>query len=122
MSESTLSELIKHPEYGAVRDKYMEKLYGPIDGVIKEKKASVILDEAAPDAAEVLAGLIYSEDEVTQRLSATAVLDRTGHGPIQRKASRVRHELDPVMAQMLVTALKESDVTAVKVIDITSDE
>ncbi len=121
ISESTLSELIKHREYGIVRDKYLEKLYGPTDDVIKERKANVILEATAADAADVLADLIYSPDEVTQRLAATAVLDRAGHGPIQRKASRVRHELDPVMAQMLVTALRESDQAKVKVIDTTTE-
>ncbi len=117
ITESTLSELIKHPEYGVVRDKYMEKLYGPIDGVIKERKANVILDDTAADAADVLADLIYSNDEVTARISATAVLDRTGHGPIQRKAVRTRHELDPVAISMLKTALLEASKAKVKVID-----
>lgn len=121
MTEGSLSELTKHPEYASVRDKYLEKMYGPIDGVIKERKANVILEDNAADAADVLAGLLYSPDEVTQRLAATAVLDRAGHGPIQRKASRVRHELDPVMAEMLVTALRESDQAKVKVIDTTTE-
>ena len=105
----SLAELTRHPEYEKVREKYLNKLYGPIDNQIAERKANVILDENAADAAEVLADLLYSQDEVTQRLAATAVLDRTGHGPIQRKAARVRHEIDPVTAQLLRDAMLEAD-------------
>ena len=105
----SLAELTGHPLYGEVRDKYLDKLYGPIDNQIVARKANQVLDSQSTDAAEVLGELLYSTDEVTQRLTATAILDRTGYGPIQRKATRVRHEIDPITAQLLRDAMVEAD-------------
>ena len=109
LTVGTLSELTKHPEYRKLQEKYLAHLYEPTDQAIAERKAGPILEEASPDAADKLAALIYSEDDVTARIAATAVLDRTGHGPIQRKATRVRHELDPAALELLKEGLKVAD-------------
>ena len=116
MTAGSVAELINHREYASLRDRYIERMYGPVDAMIEQRKASVIMEDAAPDAAEVLGELIYSPDEVTQRLAATAILDRSGHGPIARKAVKVRHELDPVSAALLREAMQEAD--AIKVVDV----
>jgi hypothetical protein len=106
MTKGSVTELTKHPEYEKVRDEYLTKMYQRTDEMIAERKAGPILDEAAPDAAERLADLVFSQDEVTARIAATAVLDRTGHGPIQRKATKVRHELDPIAVELLRKGLE----------------
>ena len=119
MTAGSIAELIKHPQYDELRDRYVTKTYGALDKVIETRKAQTILDDTAEDAADVLADLLMSDDEVTQRISATAILDRTGHGPIQRKAVKHRHELDPVTAKLLGDAMREADsiVVEVEVVD-----
>ena len=116
LSPHSIAELTNHAEYSAVRTRYVEDIYEPVDALIQDRKAQTILDEAAPSAAIALTHLVHSEDEVTSRLSATAVLDRTGHSPIQRKATKVRHEFDPVTMQLMKNAMKESDTS--EIIDV----
>ena len=113
LSPSSIHELTGHNEYIAVRERYVDDVYEPVDELIKTQKAQVILDDAASTAAIKLTHLVQSEDEVTARLSATAVLDRTGHSPIQRRATRVRHEFDPITLQLMTDAMRESDTTGV---------
>jgi len=122
MTAGSVAELISHKDYEELRDKYVAKTYGPVDKLIETRKASTILDEAAPDAAEALAGLLDSEDEVTVRIASTAILDRTGHGPIQRKAVKHRHEIDPVTAKLLTEAMREADVIDVEPVDEAAPE
>lgn len=122
MTAGSVAELINHPEYAKLRDKYVEKTYGAVDQVIETRKATTILEEAAPDAAEALATLLDSDDEITRRISATAILDRTGHGPIQRKAVKHRYEIDPVTAKLLTQAMREADVIEAEVVDETPAE
>lgn len=118
MSSNTIHELTRHPEYAALRGTYVRDVYKPVDELIKRQKASTILEEAAPDAAIALMELLNVEDDnVTRRLAARDILDRSGHGPIQRKVSKVRHEFDPVTLGLIRDAMKESDTT--DVIDVT---
>lgn len=109
MTAGTIRELTRHPEYAQVRQRMLTRVYGAVDeGIVR--RASEVLEEAAPHAADTLVGLLASDDEVTRRLSATAVLDRTGHGPIQRRAVRQRIELDPAVVQLLRDAMRESEI------------
>ena len=110
MTDGNVTDLMNHPEYRKLERSYVEKMYGPIDGVIQKQSAQHIIEDAAPDAAEALAALLYDEDPSERRRAAIAVLDRSGHGPIQRKATLKRIELDPVSASLLRDAMQESVV------------
>jgi len=128
MTPDAISEIVKHPVYREIRGKLIEEVYEPVDIVIKSRKADVMLHEAAPDAAEALVDLLNSKktvevvtddgiqlvevplDPVDVRLTATAILDRSGYGPIQRKHVRQRLEIDPLLVKLLSAAMKESDV------------
>ena len=115
MSLGNLTELMNHKEYKQIEATYLEKLYGPLDQAIQVRGAQHLLEEAAPDAAEALMALIYDDDPSERRRASIAVLDRSGHGPIQRRAVLKRIELDPVSAKLLQQAMKDS------VVDIESE-
>lgn len=109
-----VTDLMKHAYYRQLESEYMKELYGPIDGVIKERSAQRILEDASPDAAEALVNLLYDVDPAERRRAAAAVLDRSGHGPIQRRAVKHRHELDPVTAGLLGQAFREARLEEVE--------
>lgn len=112
MTQAGVSELLNHVEFARLQQEYLPQLYGPLDEQIRERTATNILGDAAPDAADALVQLLDSDDEVNVRLASTAILDRTGHGPIQRRAVRQKIELDPVSAQLIGAALKEANSVA----------
>lgn len=124
MKPDTVGELIRHRKYREIRDRVVGEVYKPIDQVIQTRKANQVLEDLAPEASQALAELLARRkggvdaetgevmaplDPVDIRLTATAVLDRAGYGPVQRKAIRQRIELDPVMADLFARALRESD-------------
>lgn len=109
MQPASVRELIRHPEYARAREKGIERAYAGVDAEIK-RRAGEVLEAAAPDAAAELAALLVSEDEVQRRQAATAILDRSGHGPIRRKAVRQRAELDPNAIRLLQEAMQESNL------------
>ena len=86
MQADSVRELIRLPQYSPVRERALERVYAPVDEEIR-RKVGETLERIAPDAARVLAGLVRSTDEVTARIAATAVLDRTGCGPIRHVQS-----------------------------------
>lgn len=53
-----------------------------------EDSATMILKEAARDAADKMKSLLTSEDETISLRSATAILDRTGHHKTESRAGR----------------------------------
>jgi len=108
MTAGNVSDLQNHREYRELERAYCEKLFGPLDDSIKELTAQQVLDEIAPDAAEVLASILYSPDETERRHAANSILDRTGHGAIQRRAILQRHQLDPLSAKLIALALREA--------------
>ena len=116
LSKSAVSQLTNTPDYVKLHETYVKRMFSATDHMIQKRSAGFILENAAPDAADALVELLASDDEITQRLSATAILDRAGHGPVQRRAIKQRIELDPVMAEMLTKAMRESAV-AVEVLD-----
>ncbi len=109
LQPDTIRELIRLPQYSTVRERALDRVYAPVDAEIR-RRVGETLERLAPDAAQVLADLIHSPDEVTARIAATAVLDRVGHGPIRRRAVRQRHELDAVTVALLTEALRESNM------------
>jgi len=125
LAPATVAELVKTPEYKKRRDQYCNKMFKAVDTDIARRTTQTVLDDIAPDAADALAELLFSEDEVTRRQTAVAVLDRTGHSPIQRKASVKRIELDPVMAALLQKSLMAANntptVEEADVVDVTPE-
>ena len=122
LAPGTVGEIVSTPEYKERREKYADKIFGGVDQLIETRKAQTILDDAAPNAADALIELLESEDDVTKRITATAILDRTGHSPIQRKAVKHRIELDPALAGLLKEALEESAEARAGVIDVEVEE
>lgn len=117
-SEDAVQDLIRHPKYREIRDRLVPQAYQLVDETIKNRKASQILDDASREAAFALVELLQGRkageggeplNPTDVRLTATAILDRAGFGPVQRKAIRQRIELDPVMAAMFANAMKEAD-------------
>jgi len=113
MTVGNVTDLMNHPEYRSLEREYTKDLYAPIDAVVEKRAAQRIMEDAAPDAAEALAALLYDMDPSERRRAATAILDRSGHGPIQRKAVLKRIELDPVSASLIKDAMTESVVEEV---------
>ncbi len=107
-SDDEIRDLIKHPSYARLRDRYMEKMYKPTDEYLRSATANTILMEAAPDAAVTLDAMLDSDDDVTRRLAAQAILDRTGHGPIHRKVEHRKVGFDPVTADLFLRVVKEA--------------
>lgn len=117
MAEATVVDLMGTDEYRVLAKDYMGHIYANYDQMVEKRNAGFLMEEAAPDAAEALLALLHDQDPVQRRLSATAVLDRAGHGPVQRRAVRVRHELDPVSAALLADAMKGSNTVNVAAIE-----
>lgn len=117
MRPTSVAELMRHPEYETVRNRVVDKVYEPMDKMLATRKANVLLEEAAPDAAEALIALLHSADEMVVERSSKAILDRAGYGPVQRKAMKVRHEIDPATAKLIRDAMNESTVVEVEVLD-----
>lgn len=120
----TVTEYTRTPAYREIRDKILGSIYGPIDDSIRDRKASAILEGAAPAAAEALAEMLNARkgvkdkegeweqlplDPVDTRLVATAILDRSGYGPVQRRAIKARLEMDPITARLFARAMEEAD-------------
>lgn len=121
LAPNTVHELTGHEDYDRLRASYVGEVYAPADRIIQERKVGTILEEAAPEAADALAELLQVEDDnVTKRLAATAILDRAGFGPIQRKAVKHQHGLDPVTISLLKEAMAESDTS--EIIDVEPTE
>jgi len=131
----TVTELTRTRKYREIRDRVLGSIYGPIDSQIRDRKASAILDEAAPEAAAALAEMLAGRkgkrdlageweelplDAVDVRLVSTAILDRAGYGPVQRRAIRQRLEMDPITARLFARAMNEADRGA-GVIDVDAD-
>lgn len=117
MAEATVVDLMGSAEYRALAKEYVGHVYANYDKMVEKRNAGFLMEEAAPDAAEALLALLHDDDPVQRRLSATAVLDRSGHGPVQRRAVRVRHDLDPVSAALLADAMKGSNIVDVEAIE-----
>lgn len=107
----TVSRLVAHRSYPAVQQQLGNKLYEHVDKGIADRKANVMLEQAAPQAAEALIALLDKGFAADQRQTATAILDRAGYGPIQKRAIRQRIEFDPMTAALLRVALLESATT-----------
>jgi DNA-binding MarR family transcriptional regulator len=123
MTPGNITDMMKHKDYAEVRTKYVEKCFGPVDAVIQQRKANVVLEDTSADAADALAEILRdTDDEVNKRLTATAILDRSGFGPIQRKAVRARLELDPVAANLLSKAMGLADQAEQEIIDLEAEE
>ncbi len=116
LKPDSVRELMRHPEYQQLRNTALERAFAPVDAEI-QRRAGEVLEHAAPDAAEALVELLNEGDCVTRRLSATAILDRSGHGPIQRRAVRHRHELDPDVVRRLTEAMRVCDAIDIDVIE-----
>lgn len=123
LGEQRINELCRHPYYREVRDRLVGQVYKPLDEAITYRKASQILEDASSDAAEALVQLLKMRDgetgedgtwhrppldPVDVRLTATAVLDRAGCGPIQRRAIRQRIEMDPATVALFAASIRES--------------
>ena len=108
LQPDTIREMIRMPHYA------------PVDEEIR-RRVGETLRRIAPDAAQFLAGLIHSPDEVTARIAATAVLDRIGHGPIRRRAVRQPTELYPASVEVLRDAMREANM-ARRVYDMLVEE
>lgn len=111
MTPEAVSRLASHRSYAAVQQQVSAKLYEHVDKGISDRKANVMLEAAAPQAAEALIALLDKGFAADQRQTATAILDRAGYGPIQKRAIRQRIEFDPMTAALLRVALLESAVT-----------
>lgn len=108
MQPASIRELIRHREYAAVRERVLERAYAGVDAEI-QRQATEILKECSAEAALVLTEQLQSDDPITRYRAAVAVLDRTGYGPVKRKAVRQRLEMDPAMADVLREALSAVD-------------
>jgi len=118
LSTDSINELMTHPSFAVIEEKAVGLAYSLGDEMLARRKANVILEECAPDAAEALVALLRSDDDVTKRQAATNILDRAGFGPIQRKAIRAKLELDPVAARLLKDAFEESRITNATIVDV----
>jgi hypothetical protein len=108
MTPETVSRLAAHKESARMRADIGAKMYEHVDRTMADRKANVMLEEAAPQAAEALIALLGEGFASDKRQTATAILDRAGFGPIQKRAIRQRIEFDPVTMGLLRTALLES--------------
>jgi hypothetical protein len=109
-----VTDLTNHQEYRKLEAEYADKLYKPVDSMLQQRNAQRIMEDVSPDAAEALAALLFDEDPTERRRAATAILDRSGHGPIQRRAILKRLELDPVSAKLLSEAMKDAVVEEIE--------
>jgi len=116
-----ITDLMNHPDYRVLEDEYTKEMYGPVDAMVQQQNAGRMLEDASPDAAEALIALLYDMDPSERRRAATAVLDRSGHGPIQRKVVANRIQLDPVLAKMMSEAMRESAVEEIEAEVVTDD-
>ena len=117
MDVATVQDLMSTPEYSVLSKEYIGIVYANFDKMVEKRNAGFLMDHASPDAAEALLALIHNDDPVQRRLAAIAILDRSGHGPVQRRAVRVRHELDPATAALLGGALREANTIDVEAIE-----
>lgn len=130
LGEETVVSYLQDPQYEVIRDKVIGESFALVDEHLKMRKVSVILDDAAPDASDALIELLQATrvklgedgrlvggDPVEARLTACAILDRAGWGPVQRRAIRARVELDPALAHLFKQALKESALPG-EVVDV----
>jgi len=108
MTPEAVSRLVAHKSYAVVQQQLGTKLYAHVDQTIADRKANVMLEKAAPDAAETLIALLHEGFAGDKRQTATAILDRAGFGPIQKRAIRQRIEFDPMTMALLRMALLES--------------
>jgi len=108
MSPDAVSRLVAHRDYKQVQARITGIIYGEVDKKIADRKASVMLEDAAPDAAATLISLLDVGLPPDRRQVATAILDRAGCGPIQKRAIRQRIEFDPMTMGLLRLALLES--------------
>lgn len=109
MTPETVSRLVSHKSYADVQKQLGKQLYAHVDQTISDRKANVMLETAAPDAAQALIGLLSEGFAADKRQTATAILDRAGFGPIQKRAIRQRIEFDPMTLALLRVALLESN-------------
>lgn len=117
MGVATLNDLMSTKDYAALAKEYTRVVYKNFDKLVEQRNAGFLLEHAAPDAAEALLALLHDEDPVQRRLSSTAILDRSGHGPVQRRAVRHRHEMDPATASLLADAMRGSNTIDVDAIE-----
>lgn len=117
MDVATINDLMATDDFRVLQKEYTSVIYANFDKMVENRNAGFLMEHAAPDAAEALLALLSDDDSVTRRLSAVAILDRSGHGPIQRRAVRHRHELDPVSAALLGKAMQESNAIDVEAIE-----
>ena len=113
MTPETVSRLVGHKAYRDVQARIGAQLYESVDKTMMARKANVMLEEAAPQAAEALIALLGEGFAADKRQTATAILDRAGFGPIQKRAIRQRIEFDPMTMGLLRMALLESGQGAV---------
>lgn len=130
--ERRITTATQSPRYKVLQSQYLDETYAPVDTAIKARRANVMLEEASADAAEALIELLNAKQQVLtaegqlvevdispsdKRLTATAILDRAGFGPMQRKTVNKRVELDPMLAKLMYAALVESRVVDAEVVD-----
>jgi DNA-binding MarR family transcriptional regulator len=108
MTPETVSRLVGHKAYRDVQARVGARLYESVDKTLTDRKANVMLEAAAPQAAEALIALLGEGFAADKRQTATAILDRSGYGPIQKRAIRQRIEFDPMTMGLLRLALLES--------------
>jgi len=109
LSKTTIEKLTVTEEYEKISARMREKAFEQVDALIQQRKAMEILEDCSGEAAEALVRILRdTDDDVERRMAATAILDRAGYGPVQRRAIRQRIELDPVMAKVFKDALAES--------------
>jgi hypothetical protein len=113
MTPETVSRLVGHRSYRDVQAKVSGRLYESVDRQTADRKANTMLEAAAPQAAEALIALLGEGFAADKRQTATAILDRAGFGPIQKRAIRQRIEFDPMTMGLLRLALLESGQGAV---------
>jgi len=112
MTPEAVSRLAGHRSYKEVQARVGAKLYESVDKTMTARKANVMLEESAPQAAEALIALLGEGFAADKRQTATAILDRAGFGPIQKRAIRQRIEFDPMTMGLLRMALLESGTGA----------
>lgn len=117
MDVSTIQDLMSTEDYHALVKEYTGIVYANFDKMVEKRNAGFLMDHASPDAAEALLALIHNDDPVQRRLAAIAILDRSGHGPVQRRAVRVRHEIDPATAKLLRGALHDVNTIDIEAIE-----